>query len=95
VRPKQLHRALSENGVFGRFSWKDMFRAPHTEPLVGWKVGLAWARDFSVDTEVERQHLKFCPGKRSSLLFPALLIAVTPVGEHDTSVTFSVSISVL
>lgn len=58
------------------------------------RVGLARASRFTVAAEVERQHSKFCRRERSSLLLPALLVERTTVGQHNSSVAFSVNISV-
>ena len=58
------------------------------------RVGVPRASRLTVATKVERQHAKSRRSKGSRLLLPALLIEATPVGQHDSSVTFSVKVSV-
>src|ERR1035437_9795688 len=58
------------------------------------RVGLARSSRFPVAAEVERQHSKACRRERSSLFLPALLVETTTVGQHNSSVAFSVNISV-
>lgn len=54
----------------------------------------ARASRFTVAAEGERQYSKFCRRERSSLLLQALLVERTTVGQHNSSVAFSVNISV-
>ncbi len=57
-------------------------------------VGLAWTSGFAVAAEVERQYSKSCRRECLSLPLPTLLVETAAMGQHDTSVTFSVDVSV-